>query len=460
MRKCVEVHAKTHGGGLIDRERRRVKKHKPLVQWRLWGCVVLPICIWLGVSGNMFTNLLPDVPYRIIGLIWGAVMVALSYAVLKRLKRITTGVFIGVQMIFVIIAGALMSANSTTLLTEQIMPIMSTREHSRGWDEHEQAAESPSLFHWVGSSHDTTRFGHHFRHQKHYGVCQQTFGSPQADLTALELGALSWIMYEPACENFAHLLHETFPENYEARTTYCTNYTHFPSRFAEFYFPPRHGSGRGGTRVIGVKGTSTVADAMLDTALYATVQVLQVFEMVVPVLSMLPEDQVQWLIQRTNFDSRDESQVWEEIQSYVNQSQHDHPDDFFIFTGHSLGGGIAQIVASRMSLPAVVWSAPGMVYSAKRFGADIQNAMRNIWVVMPQNDVVPQVDLQAGSIQKIECRAWDGSQGAAIVCHSLKKSCCEVWRVCGDTLDRNFNETCSPFFQEAQIGVPYPSPDL
>merc|ERR1711937_609849 len=98
----------------------------------------------------------------------------------------------------------------------------------------------------------------------------------------------------------------------------------------------------------------------------------------------------------------------------VERSRAQNPDDYFIFTGHSLGGGLAQILASQLDLPAVVFSAPGMVYSAQRFDADIQSAKRNIWVVMPDFDVVPQVDLQAGSIQKVECRDKAGNPASAL----------------------------------------------
>merc|ERR1712187_419717 len=91
-----------------------------------------------------------------------------------------------------------------------------------------------------------------------------------------------------------------------------------------------------------------------------------------------------------------ETNIWTELQDRVAEIKASHPNDEYVITGHSLGGGLAQIVASRMRLPSLVWSAPGVVYSARRFNISLEYSKRNVVVVIPDEDVVPRVDKQAG----------------------------------------------------------------
>lgn len=140
------------------------------------------------------------------------------------------------------------------------------------------------------------------------------------------------------------------------------------------------------------------------------------------------------------------------MKSYVNRAAARHPNHSIVLTGHSLGGGIAQIAASQLNLPALVWSAPGVMYSASKFNISAQNSRRNVWVVMPDNDVVPRVDLQAGNVERIMCRTKNGDQELPQSCHSLFKTTCEVFRLCGD--GRNFT-ACHDYVKPEQLGKNY-----
>lgn len=151
-----------------------------------------------------------------------------------------------------------------------------------------------------------------------------------------------------------------------------------------------------------------------------------------------------------------------------------HDGDHFhhVFTGHSLGGGLAQVIAARLGAEALVFSPPGVGYSARRFGIHrgedyfalnktrdwfalparatpevisgnyirayhhkdfgIEVAEHKLVVVKPHSDVVPKVDLQVGLVQEIECRIKRGEFGGAVDCHSMQKTACELWRSCDD----------------------------
>mmetsp|Transcript_35423 Transcript_35423/g.52987 ORF Transcript_35423/g.52987 Transcript_35423/m.52987 type:complete len:124 (+) Transcript_35423:7-378(+) len=100
---------------------------------------------------------------------------------------------------------------------------------------------------------------------------------------------------------------------------------------------------------------------------------------------------------------------------------------------------------AKLSLPALVWSSPGAEYSAKRFGIEVQALKRSVVSVVPDRDAVPRVDLQGGTLQRIECRDPNGEEEYPPLCHSLKKTACEIWRVCGDDDDRDFRHQCADY---------------
>merc|ERR1712232_1259970 len=80
--------------------------------------------------------------------------------------------------------------------------------------------------------------------------------------------------------------------------------------------------------------------------------------------------------------------------------------------------------------PTLAVSPPGEFYSTYRFGIPQIKFERNVMVIQPNTDVVPQVDEQVGMVQKIGCGA------VAIKCHSIVRTICELKRSCGDPRNR------------------------
>ena len=72
-----------------------------------------------------------------------------------------------------------------------------------------------------------------------------------------------------------------------------------------------------------------------------------------------------------------------------------HPNHSFMLTGHSLGGGMAQIAAQKNGLRAIVFSAPGTHNLSKKYKVD-SSFHSTISNLADSADLVPLADLQVG----------------------------------------------------------------
>ncbi|CAK8992977.1 Kinase D-interacting substrate of 220 kDa [Durusdinium trenchii] len=243
-----------------------------------------------------------------------------------------------------------------------------------------------------------------------YAACHITWGSRDAQLSQLDRGntdmaALALIAYEENCDEMDRLL----------KAQQC------------------------GTRVFALKGTSSWRDVYADIKLFATIEVLQALSKIVPILSLLPVALVQGIVGYTGGGGakllRCERREGREGTRTT---------DVQVLTGHSLGGCIAQIVAARQQLPALVFSSPGVLYSARRFQI-VPESARHVVVVVPDGDVIATVDEHAGVVQRIACFKKNGQAASTATCHRLRKTACEVWRACGDAWGRDFSTTCGGY---------------
>ena len=102
-------------------------------------------------------------------------------------------------------------------------------------------------------------------------------------------------------------------------------------------------------------------------------------------------------------------------------------------TGHSLGGALATLTGQLSGATSVSFSGPGILLSAIKLGLKPPR-LRNFGMfgVVPDYDVVPLVDKQLGTVQRIGCLNDD----RLTKCHSIDRTCCELRRQCGDPFGR------------------------
>eukprot|EP00928_Gymnodinium_smaydae_P062649 TRINITY_DN46467_c0_g1_i1.p1 TRINITY_DN46467_c0_g1~~TRINITY_DN46467_c0_g1_i1.p1 ORF type:complete len:656 (+),score=57.18 TRINITY_DN46467_c0_g1_i1:54-2021(+) len=188
-------------------------------------------------------------------------------------------------------------------------------------------------------------------------------------------------------------------------------------------------------RLLVVRGTQTGGDIVADAYAYATVFILQLANRVVPVLEVLPTSFVREIVDTTFLRRslhRPESN-WGLIRATQRWKQKSDEEGFqFLVTGHSLGGISAAWMGASVGAPAVAFSPPGEYYSLQRMGIKDQDVRTSLIAVQPALDAVPLVDVQSGFTQHIHCSAGVDK------CHSILRTMCELYRVCGDPRGRQW----------------------
>ena len=154
------------------------------------------------------------------------------------------------------------------------------------------------------------------------------------------------------------------------------------------------------------------------------------------------------------------SSFWDPVVDHINANTKARATDIVV-VGHSLGGGLAKIVAAITDLPAFSMSGPGLFYTRcvvvavsvrlcvcdalaaslpdpRRGKADLtlRTLDGHVTNVVPRNDIIPKIDRQTGLIQQVECDAE-----SARLCHSSSRTIMTLVRACGDPHGRGIRVT-------------------
>lgn len=133
-------------------------------------------------------------------------------------------------------------------------------------------------------------------------------------------------------------------------------------------------------------------------------------------------------------DGTDTAYVTDLVNS-VQSLQAANPNASIVLTGHSLGGGLSSMVGDFLSLPSISFSGPGTILTSSKFQWRWMSAgYQSRIVVMPDYDLVPRVDYQAGTVQNIRC-----GTDSPLTCHNCVRTCCELLSSCKDPYARSLN---------------------
>ena len=110
-------------------------------------------------------------------------------------------------------------------------------------------------------------------------------------------------------------------------------------------------------------------------------------------------------------------------------------EDNVVMVGHSLGGGLAQIVGVRHNFTTFSFSGPGIKMSHRKFNIrDVESIDQLVVSIQPERDVVPMIDIQSLNVNHISCKK------STLDCHSMTRTICELVTQCGDIRGRGIVE--------------------
>eukprot|EP01084_Bolivina_argentea_P226839 383110_1 len=189
--------------------------------------------------------------------------------------------------------------------------------------------------------------------------------------------------------------------------------------------------------IVSVAGTDDLPTVIQDISLWSEIATFQLFSMIIPLTSMLPTAFIrefvwysslpEWFIAPSVRDKYYEP-IYEYIKNNIINKNH---ETYIYILGHSLGGGIAEIVGAKLyeefknnsshNIESFGLSSPGTLYASKKFGFSIESLDASSTSIIPRRDVVGMVDDHGGVIQLIEC-----TQKHIGTCHKGMTSFCEI----------------------------------
>jgi len=199
------------------------------------------------------------------------------------------------------------------------------------------------------------------------------------------------------------------------------------------------------TSVFAVRGTQYLVDVVMDIGLWLPASIIGFFEKTGP---NLPRAFVHAVAALTSGGRRKaEREAFAALVKRVLMKMREDPSRRFYITGHSLGGGIAKLVsasvaARNLSLPAIVFAAPGLSATSFVVYGQTRNAAlaRTSLTVQPDNDIVSRVDATASAVVPVSCDA------GILACHSIFRTLCSIFKECGSMRANQslaFPEDCS-----------------
>ncbi|CAL1144676.1 unnamed protein product [Cladocopium goreaui] len=139
-----------------------------------------------------------------------------------------------------------------------------------------------------------------------------------------------------------------------------------------------------------------------------------------------------------------------------------HPSRRFFLTGHSLGGGIAKMVALQIPIAsrplAIAFASPGVQDAARvLFGHEnhdgpiqtrLEDLQQSLLDVVPRHDLISLIDQDPGNTLIAPCEADTGTtafQGHPWQCHSIFRILWGIFSACGSMTFKNLTLPCEAF---------------
>ena len=208
---------------------------------------------------------------------------------------------------------------------------------------------------------------------------------------------------------------------------------------------------KNGVRVFSVRGTKAHKDKILDAEIFAssaTLTLMRKFPLFgntesyfVTIISGLLTYPLRNLkdFTLTNLYMKELSENYEK---YNNTNRN------IIFTGHSLGGGLAKYMGIKYNKQSISFSGPGVTpleyeYSKNQLK---KNYIKQYFVdVVPDNDLIPRFETTSGTIYRVICE----ESLFSFKCHSIDRTFCMLGLMCHE--EDYIGNICKGIFDDKEL---------
>jgi hypothetical protein len=271
-----------------------------------------------------------------------------------------------------------------------------------------------------------------------YPIC----GSQWHSTSAVEFGFLASMAYVPNTTAQAEIDRVLGPHTWSVVTSAPID---APAYFVHLYSVAKNVSV---VSVRGTRGGESAMDWMQNANIWSEAVSLQMMSLVVPLVNIWSIPGIQWFVSIASwaelmFPHSPNHHYHLVIEDYVHEIMA-QPGQFgsVMMVGHSLGGGLAKIVAARNQLQALAFGSPGILFEAAKLGIDSTTLNGLVTTVAAAVDVVPKISRQAGGVQHIECRDPSPTPPS---CHNMTRILCELAFSCRDVRIPAHVECPSPY---------------
>jgi len=199
--------------------------------------------------------------------------------------------------------------------------------------------------------------------------------------------------------------------------------------------------------IIAVRGTKEFKDAIEDVKLWGQVMALQAVGTFFPLFNFWTTNlindfvyDISWWQRAINKGHYRITDYYEAPLRYATDNNIPKEKEFVIVAGHSLGGGVAQIVAAHLyensntkekDIMSFGLSSPGTLWSAKKFAFKPETLASTSVTIYGKRDPIFTGDKHDGLIESFHC-----NRGVALDCHKTFQSLCEITNSCYAPLKR------------------------
>jgi len=242
------------------------------------------------------------------------------------------------------------------------------------------------------------------------------------EISVLQFAALSSAVYftDPNDKAHEYLLQEFFGS--KSKQIVIVNDIVYPSYYSGFI---RHYK-ISGLDIIAIRGTDNSFDILADVELWASSFIMNILQSSVPIFSIYAMEAREFLgyaMHLPRFMFKNYSLINGYI-SFISEYVLSVPQSIII--GHSLGGGLAKLIAAITGRQAISFSGPGVQALASFYIWKDTNIAHSYINVVPRLDPVASVDAATGSDFLIPCNE------GIFQCHSITRTICMISTLCGN----------------------------